>query len=132
MDTKIQNPISPTEGKPKIQPKMRPRHIPQRMCVACRTRESKRGLVHIVRTPDGKAEVDETGKRNGRGAYLCRTRECWEVGLNRRALDNALKIQIDPENRAHLKDYGEKLPGKSVLDTQEPTVFREGVRENAR
>ena len=82
--------------------------------------------------PEGKVEVDETGKKNGRGAYMCRTRECWEIGLNRKALENALKTQIDPENRAQLRRYGEMLPGKSVPEIQETAVFPEGVRENAR
>jgi predicted RNA-binding protein YlxR (DUF448 family) len=94
----------------------RPKHVPQRTCIACRSHDAKRGLVRIVRTPSGTVEVDETGKKNGRGAYLCRTRECWETGLARKALENALKVPIDPENRARLKSFGESLPGRSAVE----------------
>ena len=94
----------------------RPKHVPQRTCIACRTHDAKRGLVRLVRTPAGEVEVDETGKKNGRGAYLCRARECWETGLNRKALDNALKLQIDAESRARLKNYIENFPERNTAD----------------
>ena len=114
MTNKIQSPTSSAPAKNK--PFLRPKHVPQRLCIACRSHDTKRGLVRIVRTPQGTVELDETGKKNGRGAYLCRTRECWDIGLSRKALDNALKTQIDPENRAQLQSFGEKLPEKSATD----------------
>src|SRR5947209_1216587 len=70
----------------------RPKHVPVRTCIACRTSDAKRGLIRLVRTPEGSVEIDETGKKAGRGAYLCRVRECWEIGLAKKALDNALKM----------------------------------------
>lgn len=94
----------------------RPKHVPQRTCVACRTHDAKRGLVRLVRTPEGAVEVDEIGKKNGRGAYLCRVRECWEVGLAKKVLDSALKVTISPEDRAKLKVYGESLPERSAVN----------------
>ncbi len=126
METKVQNPKSNLSVKPsvkgsvktKVQNKLRPKHVPERTCIACRSHDAKRSLVKIVRTPQGTVELDETGKKNGRGAYLCRTRECWEIGLSRKALDNALKTQIDPENRAQLRSFGEKLPEKSLTDNE--------------
>ena len=51
---------------------LRQRHIPQRTCVGCRTTTAKRQFVRIVRTAAGRVEVDLTGKKAGRGAYLCR------------------------------------------------------------
>lgn len=108
-----------SEAKPKAA-KLQKKHIPQRTCVACRTHDAKRGLVRIVRTPQGTVEVDETGKKNGRGAYLCRTRECWDAGLNRKALENALKTAIPPESKATLKLYGESLPSRN--QPQAPNV----------
>ena len=54
-------------------------------------------LIRLVRTGDGLAEIDATGKKSGRGAYLCRFGECWETGLTRRALDHALKTQLTRE-----------------------------------
>ena len=53
------------------------KHAPQRTCVGCRTTSSKRAFVRVVRTPEGTVEVDESGRRNGRGAYLCAQATCW-------------------------------------------------------
>jgi predicted RNA-binding protein YlxR (DUF448 family) len=83
----------------------RPKHVPQRMCVACRTRDAKRGYVRLVRTTDNGVQVDPSGKQNGRGAYLCRRRACWQRALDGRALEQALKIEIDDERRAELRVY---------------------------
>jgi predicted RNA-binding protein YlxR (DUF448 family) len=77
------------------------------MCVACRTKDAKRSYVRLVRTSDKRVEVDLTGKRNGRGAYLCPRRGCWQRALDGRALDSALKLEIDGENRAMLRDYAQ-------------------------
>jgi predicted RNA-binding protein YlxR (DUF448 family) len=93
----------------------RPKHIPERMCVACRSHKPKRDLVRVVRTTESQAEVDTTGKKNGRGAYLCAVKECWEIGLTKKALDRELEITIDSETRAKLKAYGESLPERSAV-----------------
>ena len=52
-----------------------------RMCVACREHDAKRALVRIVRTTEGTVEIDPTGRRNGRGAYLCHQPACWERAI---------------------------------------------------
>ena len=84
----------------------RPRHVPQRTCVACRQTSAKRQLVRIVRAPDGSVTIDPSGKRSGRGAYLCSTAECWDMGLKRGMLSRALKIDaISEENLQTLTDY---------------------------
>jgi predicted RNA-binding protein YlxR (DUF448 family) len=101
-------------GKTKKGP--RPKHIPQRTCIACRTSGSKRGLLRLVRTPESQVEIDVTGKKAGRGAYLCHARECWKTGLEKKALENALKINIDSETRQRLKEYGETLPERSEVE----------------
>jgi predicted RNA-binding protein YlxR (DUF448 family) len=88
----------------------RRKHQPQRTCVACRTVRPKRELVRVVRTPEGAVIVDETGKRNGRGAYLCRQRACWEAALAQRRLDHALKTTLTPEAEAQLQEYAAGLP----------------------
>jgi predicted RNA-binding protein YlxR (DUF448 family) len=88
----------------------RVRKVPQRTCVACRQPQAKRDLIRLVRTPDGAVEFDATGKKAGRGAYLCRYRQCWDAGLGRRALDHALKMQINQENRDALAKFAAQLP----------------------
>ena len=88
----------------------RQRHIPQRTCVGCREVRPKRQLIRIVRTPTGAVEVDPTGKKSGRGAYLCKVRACWEAGVKKGGLGRALKTKITPENGSELARYAEMLP----------------------
>ncbi len=87
----------------------RARRIPQRTCVGCRRIRPKRALARIVRLPAGGVEVDPTGKKGGRGAYLCLDQTCWEAALERRGLDRALKVALGPEERARLLEYGRAL-----------------------
>ncbi|NNJ08803.1 YlxR family protein [Chloroflexales bacterium ZM16-3] len=90
----------------------RVKHVPQRTCVACRRTDAKRGLIRLVRTPEGLAEVDLTGKRNGRGAYLCHTVSCWEVAIKRHALERALRVgPLSAENQRDLLAYIRGLDG---------------------
>lgn len=84
---------------------------PQRTCVGCRKVSGKCQLVRLVRTPEGTVEIDETGKRPGRGAYLCHRRSCWEIALQERRLEHALKLNnpLTKENLATLRAYSEAL-----------------------
>ncbi|MFQ5987273.1 MAG: RNase P modulator RnpM [Dehalococcoidia bacterium] len=90
--------------------KTRPKHIPQRTCIGCRQTRPKRELVRIVRNTTGAVEVDPTGKKSGRGAYLCKAKGCWEAALKKERLDRALRIKIAQENRRELAQYAEMLP----------------------
>lgn len=65
----------------------------------CRQVQSKRELVRVVRTPDGELVIDETGKRNGRGAYLCRQSACWQAALKGQQLSKALKMEIREQEK---------------------------------
>jgi predicted RNA-binding protein YlxR (DUF448 family) len=107
-------------AKANKQQQQRPRHVPQRTCVACRTTGAKRGLVRVVRSAEGRVEVDETGKKPGRGAYLCRTRECWEKALKGKVLEYALKTAITAEDKAALQAYAATLEAQDD-DTAEVT-----------
>jgi predicted RNA-binding protein YlxR (DUF448 family) len=90
--------------------KARPRRFPERTCVACRTRGPKRGLIRLVRTPEGQVEVDPTGRQPGRGAYLCAARACWESALKRKALNRALRMVLTAGDVARLREYAQNLP----------------------
>ena len=68
--------------------------VPTRTCVACRTPRPKRDLVRIVRTPDGRVVLDETGRLAGRGAYVCRTASCLTIANTRSALSRALDTPV--------------------------------------
>ncbi len=83
----------------------RPKHVPLRTCVVCREKDAKRQFVRIVRTPDEGIQIDPSGKRNGRGAYLCGKFSCWERAVDGVALDRALKAEIDADVRKMLIQY---------------------------
>jgi len=95
----------------------RRKHVPQRTCVACRAVRPKRELVRVVRTPENEIVVDETGKRAGRGAYLCRRRDCWERALARRQLERSLKVSLTAEARALLQEYAAGLPQAPAMES---------------
>ncbi len=82
----------------------RQKHIPQRTCVVCRQTGDKRTLTRIVRTPDDGVVVDLTGKRNGRGAYLCEQDACWEQALTSAVLDRALRTTLTEDDRIRLRE----------------------------
>ncbi len=83
--------------------------MPQRTCVACRRVRDKRELTRLVRISDGSVEVDTTGKRAGRGAYLCLTRECWEAGLKGGRLGHVLRTSLAQDSRERLVRYGKNF-----------------------
>lgn len=86
------------------------KHIPQRTCVACRKVKAKEELIRLVRISDGSVEVDTSGKKAGRGAYLCQTRECWETGVKSGRIEHTLRTTLAPDNREQLIKAAEKLP----------------------
>lgn len=68
-----------------------------RTCVGCRKEEGKRGLLRVVRSPEGEIRIDPGGKAPGRGAYLCRNIECLRAAKKRDALSKALKTKVPRE-----------------------------------
>jgi predicted RNA-binding protein YlxR (DUF448 family) len=86
------------------------KRIPQRTCIACRQVRNKREMLRLVRLPDGRVEVDETGKKNGRGAYICPTHHCWDKALREKQLERTLKTVI---KEANLRELG--LAGQSLI-----------------
>ena len=75
--------------------------------MACRKSQDKKSLIRLVRTPEG-VEVDLTGKRAGRGAYLHADPECWERGV-KKYLEKALNTSLDESNRAELIAFQESF-----------------------
>lgn len=99
--------------------------------------QGKRELVRVVRTPEGEVAVDPTGRRNGRGAYVHKSRECWEMALKRGALERALKMAITADVRRSLSEYGDSLPSappevppaEQTGDAAESAAMAEGGME---
>ena len=69
--------------------------IPMRKCVATQQQAPKKDLLRVVRCPDGTVEIDTTGKKNGRGAYLLKTKEALEIAKKKKCLDRALECTVD-------------------------------------
>ena len=70
---------------------------PQRQCTGCGEMKDKSDLIRIIRTPEDKIEVDFTGKKNGRGAYLCNNPDCLSKARKRKSLERSLKMAVPPE-----------------------------------
>ena len=93
-------------------PVVRPRQ-PQRTCVSCRETQDKRALIRLVRAPgsaeSGRVTIDERGRANGRGAYLCTGPDCWRRALRSGSLARALNTQLSAQDRQALEAYLERL-----------------------
>lgn len=87
------------------------RRVPQRTCVTCRSTTGKRELVRLVRTPEGRIELDPTGKKPGRGAYLCRRPECWQEALRKDRLSYALRTKLTQADKDELQAQSDTLLG---------------------
>jgi len=74
---------------------MKTRKIPMRMCVGCREMKEKRSLLRVVKSPEGAISFDRVGKAPGRGAYVCKSKECFERAVKQRQLERALETRID-------------------------------------
>ncbi len=68
--------------------------IPQRQCVGCQEMKAKKELIRVIKTQEGEVLLDATGKKNGRGAYLCFSLECLQKARRKKGLERSLKIAI--------------------------------------
>lgn len=89
-------------------PKMR--KIPQRSCLGCKQVFPKKQLYRIVRTPDGEVVFDPTGKKSGRGAYICPKAECLEQAIKSGRFEHALELRVPEEVFNNLRQAIQELP----------------------
>jgi len=73
------------------------RKIPMRMCSGCGESKPKKELVRVVRSPEGEISMDLTGKKPGRGAYLCRCADCLKKARKSKRIDRSLETTIPAE-----------------------------------
>ena len=71
--------------------------IPMRMCTGCSQMKPKKELIRVVRSPEGEISLDETGKKSGRGAYLCPEAECLKKAVKSRRLERTLQCTVPEE-----------------------------------
>ena len=76
---------------------MKPKKIPMRMCLGCGEMKAKRELIRVVKSPEGDISIDKTGKKSGRGAYVCDDIECLKKARKARKLEKAFSCQISEE-----------------------------------
>ncbi len=92
---------------------MKTRKIPMRMCVGCREMKEKKSLIRVVRSPEGEISLDPTGKKSGRGAYVCREGECLARALRQHQLERQLQTEMSAEVRDALQREMEALKGNT-------------------
>lgn len=83
---------------------MKVKKIPLRMCTGCMEMKPKKELIRVVKSPESEVSVDLTGKKSGRGAYICKNIECLEKAFKTKRLLRNLDIAIDEEIYNRLKE----------------------------
>lgn len=78
--------------------------IPERTCIGCNEKKQKKELIRIVKDKEGNISIDEIGKSNGRGAYICKNIECLEKAFKAKRLSRNLDVAIDEEIYNKLRD----------------------------
>ena len=76
---------------------MKEKKVPMRMCVGCREMKPKNELLRVVRSPEGSLSVDATGRKPGRGAYVCRSAECLKKAIRQKQLERAFECALQDE-----------------------------------
>jgi len=92
---------------------MRSKHVPNRRCVVCGTRSPKRELQRVVLTEAGTVAVDESGKRAGRGAYLCERPLCWQKAAQGKQVSRALRADLHERDIETLMAHADSMAGTS-------------------
>ena len=92
---------------------MKEKKVPMRMCVGCREMKPKKELLRVVRSPEGTVSIDLTGRKPGRGAYVCRSAECLKRAIKQRQLEQAFECPLGEETHASLLRELESLEEKA-------------------
>lgn len=79
------------------------RKVPMRQCTGCNEMKNKKDMIRIIKTSENETILDTTGKKNGRGAYLCFSKECFDKAVSSRGLERSLKMKIPDEIYENLK-----------------------------
>ena len=87
---------------------MKPKKIPMRMCLGCNEMKPKKELIRVVKSPEGEISLDFTGKKSGRGAYICRNIECFNKARKARRFEKAFSCRIDDDIYGGMNDELEK------------------------
>ena len=83
--------------------------IPMRQCIGCQEMKSKKEMIRVIKTPEDEICIDATGRKNGRGAYICPKSECLQKAIKNRGLERSLKMNIPAEIYESLKKEIEQI-----------------------
>lgn len=83
--------------------------MPVRMCVGCQEMKNKKDMIRVIKTPEGTFMLDATGKKNGRGAYVCPSEECLQLARKNKGLERSFKQAIPAEVYESLEKEMEAL-----------------------
>jgi len=86
--------------------------IPMRQCIGCGQMKSKKEMLRVLKTAEGEIVLDPTGRKNGRGAYLCFSEECLKKAVKSKALERSFQMKIPPEVYAGLGEEFDRLNGR--------------------
>ena len=87
------------------------RKVPMRQCTGCREMKQKKEMLRVIRTPEGAIVLDATGKQNGRGAYVCRSRDCLEKAIRNHGLERSFKAPVPAAVYDELKEAFDRIEG---------------------
>ena len=88
---------------------MKTRKTPMRVCAGCQEQKSKKEMIRVIKTAEGEILLDATGRKNGRGAYLCPSMECLKKAVKSRGLERSFKMAIPKEVYEALEKEMEEL-----------------------
>lgn len=91
---------------------MSTKKVPLRQCIGCGEMKSKKEMIRILKTEEEGIVLDATGRKNGRGAYICLSRECLEKAVKSRGLDRSFKMSVPKEVYQTLEKEMEQLVGR--------------------
>ena len=79
--------------------------VPERRCAGCGQTKTKSELIRVVRSPEGEISLDTTGKKSGRGVYLCKCEECFNKAFKKKRLEASLKCPVSVDVYESLKEH---------------------------
>ncbi|EGY78565.1 MAG: YlxR family protein [Peptoniphilus sp.] len=88
----------------------KPKKVPMRKCLGCGENKPKSELIRVVKNKEGEVFLDVSGRKNGRGAYLCYDENCLDKAIKSKALNRAFEMEIDDETIEELKRSIKDMP----------------------
>ena len=79
--------------------------IPQRTCIGCNSKKDKKDLIRVVKNKDGKISIDLTGKKDGRGIYICKSEECLNKAIKNKRISRTFEMEIEKSIYENLRNY---------------------------